>query len=248
MRLFGFGFHHTNSYSMSAMIGFLLCLQAKRYNLLSSKEANIFMILNLLAIIGGTSSATYISFIAGLILVYSSNKKGFNFGKILFVSFLTVIIYHLFSDIIFEFIFQGKSQQDIETGTGRSAIFEASINSWRDSPILGHGYIIGERNLGEYGLGINVLSTHNSYLSVLVDTGIVGLFFFLNYLISWVYNLLKKSSKNVYAAILLPVVIACSINCLSFPAIGADWTYVGSLIFLMYIMTNLYMNNNTIKS
>ena len=115
---------------------------------------------------------------------------------------------------------------------------------------MGHGYIIGERNLGKYGLGINVLSTHNSFLAILVDTGIIGLLVFLNFLLSWIYNLINKSKKNIYATMIMPTLIACLVNCLAFPAIGADWSYVGSLIFIMYIMTNLYIknNNNIVKS
>lgn len=250
MQYFGFGFSHTNTYSMSAMIGFLLSIQAIKYNIFTSKEIRIFLILNFLAIIGGTSSATYISFIVGIVLVYSSNKKGLNMGKAIFTLIFAIIAYYLFSDIIFDFIFQGKSDQEIETGTGRKDAFIAAINAWKDSPIFGHGYIVGQRNLGRYGLGFNALSAHNTYLGILVDTGIVGIVIFINFLLSWIYNLIKKSKNNIYATMFMPTLIACLVNCLAFPAIGADWTYVGSLIFLMYIMTNLYIknNNNIVKS
>lgn len=239
----GIFFIHTNSYTMSAMIGFLLGVQAIRYNIFKTREIRIFLWLNFIAIIAGTSSATYISFILGFIILYSSNKKGYNLGKLILSCILALSLYYVASDMINEYIFYGKNQEDIESGTGRSLIFDAAINSWKERPILGHGYIVGERNLGVYGLGINVLSCHNSYLSVLVNTGIIGMVVFASFVLNWIYKILVKYKQNVYAIILFPAVVASLVNCLSFPGIGSDWNYVGSLIFLMYIMTNVFINN-----
>ena len=57
----------------------------------------------------------------------------------------------------------------------------------------------------------------------------------------------ERSKDNIIAVILFPAVIASLVNCLSYPAIGADWNYVGSLIFLLYIMSNLYIKGYSIK-
>jgi O-antigen ligase len=238
----GIWFIHTNSYSMAAMIGFFLGIQAIRNHIIGFKEIRYLLLLNLIAILGGTSSATYISFMIGLITVYSSGPKGVKFTKLFLCLILSVIIFYLAYDILLEFIFQGKTEDDIKTGTGRSAIFEAAINSWQDSPLIGHGYIIGQRNLSQFGLGTDVLSCHNTFLAILVDTGLLGMSFFLYFLITWINNLIRKCKNNLYAVILLPALLASLINCFSYPAIGSDWSYVGSLIFLMYIMTNLFIN------
>lgn len=247
MRKFGIGFFHTNSYSMSAMIGFLLGLQTVRCGVFKLRTIRLFLILDFLAILGGTSSATFISVILGLILVYSSDDKGMNLKLLLISMALFSCLWYVGEDAIFNFIFQGKSETDIETGTGRTYVIEAALRSWKDSPILGHGYIIGERSLILYGLGFKALTTHNTFLAILVDTGIVGMIVFLNFLCHWIYTLIERSKDNIIAVILFPAVIASLVNCLSYPAIGADWNYVGSLIFLLYIMSNLYIKGYSIK-
>ena len=164
MRGLGFGFHHTNSYSMSSMIGLLLGVQAKRYGLLKHNIFNYLIILNLIAFLGGTSSASYISCAVGFILLFASTETGLRLDRLIVILLLGVCCYHLAVDEIYEFIFVGKTQENIETSSGREQIFNAAINSWKANPILGSGYIVGERALGKYGLEINVLSTHNSFL------------------------------------------------------------------------------------
>lgn len=238
----GIWFMHTNSYSMASMIAFLLGIQAIRNHVLEFKEIKYLLFFNLIAIIFGTSSATYISFIIGLLIVYSSGPKGIKFPKLFIFLIFSIIFFYVAYDVLLEFIFQGKTEDDIKTGTGRSAIFEAAINSWQDSPLIGHGYIIGQRNLSQFGLGTDVLSCHNTFLAILVDTGLLGMSFFLYFLITWINNLIRKCKNNSYAVILLPALLASLINCFTYPAIGSDWSYVGSLIFLMYIMTNLFIN------
>lgn len=43
---------------------------------------------------------------------------------------------------------------------------------------------MGERRIVEY-IGLAVISAHNSFISVLVNTGIVGVVIFINFIFKW---------------------------------------------------------------
>lgn len=241
--LFKLGFHalHTNAYTMSAMIGLLLAIGCVKYKVFTFKQLDLLIYANSLFILLGTSSATYISIIIGILFLYTSSKKGINILTVCLFSFIIYIIYDLYSEDIIKIIFPGRSIESIESGTGRSAIWKACINSWMHNPLLGKGFIVGERNLGAYGLGINVLSAHNSFLSTLVNTGIIGMIIFFRFLSIWFFKVYQFSSKNIYATIIFPAMVATIINCGSCPALGSDWTYVSSCIYALIAMSFLLL-------
>ncbi len=72
--------------------------------------------------------------------------------------------------------------EKIENGSARKAIWEAAFKLWDENPLMGNGLIVGERRIVGY-IGLAVISAHNSFISVLVNTGIVGMVIFMNLLI-----------------------------------------------------------------
>lgn len=230
----GFGFHHTNAYSYSAMIAFLLCIGSIRFGLFKFSELKVSTILSFIAWIGGTSTASYIACLAGLILLYSSNKYGFNIPNAIFVLVLCMLLYIFAGDIVYSFIKAGHSDAEMQSGTGRSLIWEASFMSFQDNPILGSGFVIGERELGpKYGFDFHQLSAHNAFLSVLVNTGLIGFFFFIRLLYKWGMILFQNSRRNILSTILFPIYISIVINSAACPSIGSDWGPISSCVYLI---------------
>lgn len=230
----GFGFHHTNAYSYSAMVAFLLCIGSIRFGLFKFSELKVSTILSFIAWIGGTSTASYIACLAGLILLYSSNKYGVNIPNAIFVIVLCMLLYIFAGDIVYSFIKAGHSDAEMQSGTGRNIIWEASFMSFQDNPILGSGFVIGERELGpKYGFDFHQLSAHNSFLSVLVNTGLIGFFFFIRLLYKWGIILFQNSRRNVLSTILFPIYISIVINSAACPSIGSDWGPISSCVYLI---------------
>lgn len=230
----GFGFHHTNAYSYSAMVAFLLCIGSIRFGLFKFSELKVSTILSFIAWIGGTSTASYIACLAGLILLYSSNKYGFNIPNAIFVLVLCMLLYIFAGDIVYSFIKAGHSDAEMQSGTGRSLIWEASFMSFQDNPILGSGFVIGERELGpKYGFDFHQLSAHNAFLSVLVNTGLIGFFFFIRLLYKWGMILFQNSRRNILSTILFPIYISIVINSAACPSIGSDWGPISSCVYLI---------------
>ena len=98
-------FIHTNTYSFSALLGLLICIGGIRYNIFRWKEVGIFIIIFILGIIGGTSSATYISTIVGILTYFVCNKKGVKIEQIVLVCIIAFLIYFLYSDLILKYVF-----------------------------------------------------------------------------------------------------------------------------------------------
>lgn len=73
----------------------------------------------------------------------------------------------------------GRASQELESGTltGRRVIWHAGLQVFRDHPVRGVG-LGGYRYAVEPILG-QVIASHNSYLSVLIDLGVVGFSLFV---------------------------------------------------------------------
>jgi hypothetical protein len=82
-----------------------------------------------------------------------------------------------------------REGQGLDTLSGRTIAFSYLIEEWQGSPLLGHGFVAGTRNsLVEFveRRGLNIGGGHDALSSVLVDLGLVGLWFLLAaFLAAW---------------------------------------------------------------
>lgn len=238
------GFLHTNSYSVSGMIGFIIALGLKRtYN---PQYINYFIIANLFCLIMGTSSGSYIAAICALLILFSTNKKGINLGLVILVIIITYLIYKIAADTIYSLIFYGHSTESIEGGTGRYEIWEQFIEGWKSSPWLGYGYIVGERNLALMGGREDIFSAHNGYLSILVNTGIIGSLIFSIFLVKTLFRgFAKAQTRNIaqpLAIIFFAVFCGILVNNVTYPLLGSDWNHTFIPMISILIMMNTWKN------
>lgn len=86
---------------------------------------------------------------------------------------------------------RGQTDQQIQTMSGRTVLWSIGMNMIADKPVLGHGFQTGARVDGiKYGL----LSTnmHSSHLQVLVDSGLLGYFFWLLFVVPIAWRVIKS--------------------------------------------------------
>ena len=236
------GFKHTNSYSVSGMIGAVLAVGIKKtYN---PKYINYFIGVNLLCLIMGTSSGTYISAICSFLVLFSTNKHGIKILQVLLVSIVAYTLYELAYDAIFSLVFYGHDEYAIEGGTGRYEVWGEFIEGWEKSPWLGYGYVVGERNLALMGGRAMIFSAHNGYLSVLVNTGIIGSAIFLVFLLKTLFAGLKRSQfpnfAQTNAAIFLAAFFGILVNNISYPLLGSDWNHTFPPMMMVLILINTW--------
>src|SRR5271168_346566 len=106
----------------------------------------------------------------------------------------------------------------------RVNLWENAENSILHSPIVGNGFATFQ--LGEHV--DNLKDTHNWYVKVLVETGIIGLIpviFMLQQMLATAYRLFKRATDPLYRGLGLGLFVAiCS--CMTANCFGDRWTYL----------------------
>jgi len=115
----------------------------------------------------------------------------------------------------------------------RVDLWENAERSILSSPIIGSGFATFQ--LGEHV--DNLKDTHNWYVKVLVETGLVGLvmaLLLLQQLLSLSYRLFKRSSDPLYQGLGLGLLLA-TCSCIVSNCFGDRWTYV-EIMGLLWVL------------
>jgi O-antigen ligase len=106
----------------------------------------------------------------------------------------------------------------------RVELWQNAEKSFFNSPIVGHGYATFQ--LGEHV--DNLKDTHNWYVKVLVETGMIGLlivFILLQQLLAMSYRLFKRATDPLYRGLGLGLLLA-TCACIVANCFGDRWTYL----------------------
>jgi hypothetical protein len=146
--------------------------------------------------------------------LYITYKRTNSVKTIVFTSLIFIGLILAFSNLsIFETIIDRFNDESLTTGSGRTVIWSKSFGYFLHSDIItllfGGGGIFTHEIVGKATEGI-YYSSHNNYLEILYDYGIVGLLFFIGMLVYWF-----KSNPNNIMAISLVLLLAISCMALS---------------------------------
>jgi O-antigen ligase len=240
--LFGmiqFHFSHTNSYSFSSMIGILLYIGGMKYKLLKLKEVWIGLLICILGIFFGTSSGSNVALVLGLLFLFGGGRKGINIIWISIVVVFSYLLYLYFENEIFNIIFPGKNIETIGGMTGRQDMWRMYWSGFLKKPVLGYGYCIGEKNSTIFGWNLDFganTTAHNMFMSVLINTGLIGLILWVRFLFVLFNRTYKYATLgNKYAALLFPVLIAIVVNANTAPALGSEWSPTGTICYSVVV-------------
>ncbi len=227
---------HTNSYTLTGGIVASMALTAWHLRLLPFAKIKYYVIIGTIAVILGTSGGSNIAFVVAILSVFCISKTGISWFRIIRISLLLYLLYIFAYTDIMTLLFPSKSIENIENASGRMAIWEFYIDLWRTHGLwLGLGFPIGERCGSMLGFLMHTTSVHNGFLSVAVNTGIIGCAIFLNFLFS-LFFFLNKHTKghNRWCGALIPPLIMIMINNLSFPALGSTWNTTTVPLFFIF--------------
>jgi len=216
---------HTNQYSATAAMISAYCLgeYLKAY---SSRKKTLkrFGIVGLFFLVVGTSTASNIAFLCGVVLNF------FFVGKLLFAfaGIWVLVILVLVGNYVFEtdfgFLTQvlapGKTEKHLETASGRLMIFEYYKSRIFKSPYIGYGFAVIEKEKGILGPGL----THNSILSVLLGTGLFGMLFYCLFLIKLGIESLRSIAAKRQGSIgSTAAIVTGLVNSLAIPLVADYW-------------------------
>lgn len=132
---------------------------------------------------------------------YTNKKSIFKMvlGLIIIISFMSFFLLNYdFIDI--SVTLERFASLEDDGGSGRDVIFNKALGIFYNSDFLtqlfGQGYMAVIKRIG--------FSAHNDFIEILVDFGIIGLIFYLTFILKLIITIKKQiSKKNVYASIML---------------------------------------------
>ena len=126
-------------------------------------------------------------------------------------------------------------------GSGRTTTYALVWKAFKDSNIVKQ--VIGHGFNAVYLDRISISSAHNDFLEVLYDYGVIGLFFYVLLLFSFIFEAVKlrkarcKSFAAVTAAILIYITLSCVSHLIIYPTYNVFLLFTISVGFSEYERT-----------
>lgn len=165
---------HTNSYCNVGLMLFIYCL-AESPGCEPSRKRRLFWFgfIGLAAIVLGTSATTNVAAVLGILVavIVSARKSGaqpltvFAVCLLLFLGVSTMMA----RNTVITWLMPYKTVEQIENFTGRREMWDELSGLWRESPLIGRGFVASTRTPG-----LKLASAHNVLLQAMLDTGLVG--------------------------------------------------------------------------
>jgi O-antigen ligase len=168
---------HTNSYSAAAGMVFVYCAGE-----LLSAQARRKRLLRWVALVGfaalalGTSTASNIASLLGLVVIAVLAKKRKMLVGILAAAIVVVpltLLLEVRSDAVTKAVLGGKSSEEVASLKNRGTVWQSYFEAFLESPVVGHGFAIVSTGRSNHMMS----RPHNSILSMLLGTGLIGLAF-----------------------------------------------------------------------
>ena len=132
-------------------------------------------------------------------------------------------------EIYYNLLFPGKDEFDLETASGRTVLWEYLWHNFLQRPILGYGFglLTGGR---DPNLGVG--NAHNSFFTVLMGTGLLGLFMFSLFSVRlWWITLSEVWRRGAGRVGFAGALAAAFVNCLGMPLMADRWSTT-SVVFI----------------
>ncbi|MGD0237103.1 MAG: O-antigen ligase family protein, partial [Syntrophorhabdales bacterium] len=216
---------HTNQYSATAAMLCAYCFgEYFKAHKPRKKRLRRFGMVGFLFLVIGTSAASNMAFLCGAILVFLLVGRllfAFAAAWMLVISALIgVYVFGTNFGFLAHILAPGKTAKELETASDRTMIVEYYKNKIFESPFIGYGFAVMEMKKGLVQKG----ETHNSILSILLGTGLVGMFFYGVFLIKLGMQSVKSLAAKREGCIgATAAVLTGLINSLAIPLVGDYW-------------------------
>lgn len=157
----------------------------------------------------------------------------FVWGVLLMLIGGTVYFFKDLGDEMFKFLMVGKSEGDIKSSTGRTAIWEIVDELGAQKPYFGWGYAAMERYITDKG-PMPLTDLHSNYYGSYGSTGLVGLGLLIIHHVSSMFYTLGKRMKPGYVG-LLSAICCGTLNGYSYGFLSGK-TAIITVVYLAILM------------
>jgi O-antigen ligase len=122
-------------------------------------------------------------------------------SKVLMVGFIAVLgtALWIFRNGVMKVMLQGRSQENIESLSGRVEMWAAAFRAWKQHPILGYGGGVGGKvvlsHINVQSL-MNMSHLHSGFMEALTGLGLIGFIIGAGLLLATTYYTLKEWKTN----------------------------------------------------
>jgi len=245
----GMGVTHANELSSLATLVFWLSFVQKR-----TRHVVLLWLLRALCVyvvIGARSRVSVAAFLLGglFYLLFASRdylkrwvSVSAGVGALSTLFLLSLCLNQSWATDIVEYARRGQKRAALTTFTGRTLIWQHTLNKSLESPITGHGYGVSRLTMGKVpNVEWDVAHCHNELLEVFFNTGVLGLIPLLAmfiYSLGWVVHFSKL--RGVFSGDLalhaICVVVIFLFSCLFEPRLGVRLIPIQPLFFF-YLLT-----------
>lgn len=148
----------------------------------------------------GSRTALILTVIAALATLWYMFRHKVRFRKTVALVMLVSVAYVYFQIPQAQLDRLATIDDQFATGdlNGRTAIWQSGIRAMKESPIFGEGIGSFQEVSAVYSLTGTEMSSHNSYLSILVENGMIGFIIFFAFVIGlFIYAWKTEGDKNL---------------------------------------------------
>jgi O-antigen ligase len=195
-------------------------------------------IFSLCALALGASSGSNIAVAVGCLVIFLALRRfvllyaGLTVGLVLF-------LWGVGGDTIQGILFPGKSASNIENFSGRIFLWELLWRRFWEKPVAGYGFGL----IGKISGGMATHS-HNSFFSVIIGTGSVGLFLFAMFSARlWWAAIVRAWSRGTGTVGFVGALAAAFVNSMSLTVMADRWTTYSIVFVWLLGLFLLHMAN-----
>lgn len=201
------GFSTNSGFSAGYIVAGLFAYSTLNYKKIKLKQILVllFLITSLLFTGKRGHSLFFVSTIAIVFLLLSPNNKGLaRVVKLFALVLLVLFVFNLVKDFLFQNVpvFRAliETQEEMNEGeditSGRTILYENAIRLFKENPVVGIGWRSYKNTTSGLLFNGKALDTHNIYLQLLCETGILGVLFIIpSFLVFWFKT--RKANKRV---------------------------------------------------
>jgi len=156
-----------------------------------------------------------------------------------------LLVWALFLNDILEYMARGQDAEQFASMSGRTHMWEAALDAWYQSPLLGHGFYVGHKDV-QISNGKFLETVDSTYVETLVNLGAVGFaliaaFTFGVLHLAWqVFKKIRNKRRDMLPTAIVLFIFVGFIVVRSFTASSFQVLHY-NLIFLMVAIVALYI-------
>ena len=169
----------------------------------------------------------------------------FVWGMLLLLTGGTIYVFKDLGEDMFKFLMAGKSEGDIKSSTGRTAIWEIVDELGAQKPYFGWGYAAMERYITDKG-PMPLTDLHSNYYGSYGSTGLVGLALLIIHHVSAILYTFGKRLKPGYVG-LLSAICCGTLNGYSYGFLSGKTAIITIVYFAVLMMAFIYTKVKVVK-